>query len=54
MTKILPPREQAAICRQFAQIAGDLEIQRRLTAMAEEYDAKASKLPANAVVQDNA
>jgi hypothetical protein len=54
MTKHFLPREQAAICRQFAQIAGDVEIQRKLTAMAQEYEAKAVKLDANAAVQGNA
>ncbi len=51
MTRHFPPREQAAICRQFARIAGDVEIQRKLIAMSQEYDAKAVKGEANAAMQ---
>jgi hypothetical protein len=52
MTKNFAPRQQAAICRQFAEIAGDFDIQRRLTEMANAYEAEALKGAVRSVAGD--
>lgn len=39
MSNIVRLREQVAKCRRLARMSGDAEIERRLTALADEYEA---------------
>ncbi len=48
MTEIERLRGQAEKCRRLAAIAGDIEIERRLIALADEYQAKAVQADAHA------
>ena len=43
MSNIVRLREQVAKCRRLARMSGDAEIERRLTALADEYEAKTVK-----------
>jgi len=48
MSEVERLREQADKCRQLARLSGDIEIERRLTALADEFEAKAAHARAQA------
>lgn len=43
MSEVVGLREQVAKCRRLGRKSGDAEIERRLTALADEYEAEAVK-----------
>ena len=48
MSEVERIREKAGRCRQLALLSGDVEIERRLVALANEFDAKAVRAGAHA------
>jgi hypothetical protein len=48
MSEVERLRDKAEKCRQLAAVSGDVEIERRLVALADEFDAKAVRAEAQA------